>query len=103
MKIEGFNWDTGNTNKCQKHGLTKKEIEKFFLQKRVYIAPDIKHSFDEERLLAIGVGPKKRMIVVAFCFRSQQDRQLIRPISARFMNKKEVQQYEKEFKENKNQ
>ena len=41
MQFEGFNWDTGNTDKCQKHGLTKEEIEQFFQQKKIYVAPDI--------------------------------------------------------------
>ena len=47
MKFRGFNWDAGNTNKYQKHGLTKKGIEDFFLQKKIYVASDIKHSADE--------------------------------------------------------
>jgi len=55
MKFEGFNWDAGNINKCQKHGLTRKEIETFFLQEKIYVTPDIKHSSNEDRFLAIGV------------------------------------------------
>ena len=27
IKTDGFDWDQGNENKCQKHGLTKTEIE----------------------------------------------------------------------------
>ena len=42
------------------------------------------------------------MIIVAFTFRNQSEKKLLRPISARFMNKKEVQKYEKEFKKNQN-
>ena len=98
MKFEGFNWDTGNTDKCQKHGLNQEEIEDFFQQKKIYVAPDIKHSSLEERFLAIGKGSKNKLIVVAFTFRDQSGKKLIRPISARFMNKKEVQKYEKEIK-----
>ena len=103
MRIEGFNWDTGNTNKCQKHGLAKEEIEWFFIQEKIYVAPDMKHSSKEERFLAIERGPRNKLIVVAFTFRNKEGKKLIRPISARFMNKKEVQKYEKEFKKNKNQ
>lgn len=51
----------------------------------------------EERFLAIGKGSKNKWIVVAFTFRNQRGKKLIRPISARFMNKKEVQKYEKEI------
>ena len=97
MKFEGFNWDTGNIDKCQKHGLTQEEIEYFFQQKKIYVAPDIKHSTIEERFLAIGKGSENKLIVVAFTFRNQSGKKLIRPISARFMNKKEVQKYEKEI------
>ena len=97
MKFEGFNWDTGNISKCQKHGLTQEEIEHFFQQKKIYISPDIKHSTIEERFLAIGKGLGNKLIVVTFTFRNQRGKKLIRPISARFMNKKEVQKYEKEI------
>ncbi len=102
MKFEGFNWDAGNTNKCQKHGLTKEGIEDFFLQEKIYVAPDIKHSAGEERFLAIGTGPKGKLIIVVFTFRKMNEGKFIRPISARFMNKKEVQKYEKTFKKNQN-
>lgn len=102
MQFEGFDWNEGNINKCQKHGLIKESIEQFFLQKRIFVAPDIKHSTEEERFLAIGKGPKNKLIVVAFTFRNIKNTKLIRPISARFMNKKEAQKYEKEFKKTKN-
>ena len=102
MKFDGFNWDAGNANKCPEHGLTQVVIEYFFQQGTLYVAPDIKHSICEERFLAIGKGLKKKMIIVAFTFRNQSGKKLLRPISARFMNKKEVQKYEKEFKKNQN-
>ncbi len=102
MKFEGFNWDEGNINKCRKHGLSKSEIECFFLQEKVHLAPDIKHSDFETRFLAIGKGPKGKLMIVAFTFRNWNEKNLIRPISARFMNKKETQKYEKEFKTNEN-
>ena len=44
--------------KCQKHGLSQKEIEYFFQQTEVYVAPDPKHSDEEERFLAIGRSKK---------------------------------------------
>lgn len=101
VKFEGFNWDRGNSSKCTKHGLSREEIEKFFLQKEVYVAPDLKHSSEEERFLAIGKGVKNKLIVVAFTFRNRNGKKTIRPISACFMNKKEVQKYEETFKKNK--
>ncbi len=78
--------------------MTQEEIERFFQQKKIYIAPDIKHSTIEERFLAIGKGSENKLIIIAFTFGSQNGKKkLIRPISARFMNKKEVQKYEKEI------
>ena len=72
MKFEGFNWDRGNSNKCKKHELNREDIESFFLQKEIYIAPDLKHSSLETRFLAIGNGPNNRHIIVAFTFRYAQ-------------------------------
>ena len=78
MKFEGFNWDIGNTDKCQKHGLTQEEIERFFQQKEIYVA-DIKHSTIEERFLAIGKGSENKLIVVAFTFRTKEEKNLSDP------------------------
>ena len=102
MKFDGFDWDSGNERKCQKHGLEKTEIEYFFLKKKVHTAPDIKHSISEQRFLAIGLGVKHKPIVVAFTFRKITSKVFIRPISARYMNKKEIKKYAKIFEENKN-
>ena len=102
MKFKGFDWDHGNRLKCQKHGLQIKDIENLFLQNVIYIAPDLKHSDLETRFLAIGLGPDKRGVIVAFTIRDLHRQKFIRPISARFMNKKEMDKYEKEFKKNKN-
>lgn len=96
MQIDGFDWDSGNWPKCAKHGLSKDEIEFSFLScPSVY--PDIKHSKEEKRFLSIGKTDKNRYILVAFTFRLKDgDLRLIRPISARYMHKKEVEHYEKQ-------
>jgi hypothetical protein len=31
MEFDGFDWDTGNLAKCEKHRLTREEIEAVFL------------------------------------------------------------------------
>ncbi len=89
ITVEGFDWDEGNVTKCQKHGVTLEEIEEFF-QTQLYVAPDIKHSQDESRFLAVGRSPTGRPMFVVFTLRNN----LIRPISARYMHMKEAQQYE---------
>ena len=30
MEFSGFDWDRGNRDKCQKHGVTVREIESLF-------------------------------------------------------------------------
>ena len=100
MKFEGFDWDLGNIKKCQKHGLVIREIECFFLQKQIYTSLDVKHSVLEYRFLAVGKGPKGKLMIVAFTVRNIGNKKLIRLISARYMNKKEVRKYEEIFEEN---
>ncbi|BAZ14539.1 hypothetical protein NIES4071_63830 [Calothrix sp. NIES-4071] len=92
-QISGFDWDDGNLQKCQKHGVSIEEIETLFLS-QVLISPDLKHSQSEERFIAIGKSRKGKYIFVAFTFRDKEGEIFIRPISARYMRDKEVQKYE---------
>ncbi|ELR96276.1 BrnT family toxin [Gloeocapsa sp. PCC 73106] len=92
LVIEGFDWDEGNSTKCQKHGVSTEKIEELF-QTQLYVAPDIKHSQDEERFFAVGRLPSGRPMFVVFKIRNN----LIRPISARYMHEKEIKQYEQLF------
>lgn len=50
----------------------------------------------ERRFRAIGHTDKGRGVFIVFTFRKKGDEVLIRPISARYMHKKEVDAYEKE-------
>lgn len=38
-KIAGFNWDNGNSEKCQKHGVSIEEIEALFFNQKVRVSP----------------------------------------------------------------
>lgn len=91
MKFRGFDWDSGNTEKCQKHGVSMLEIQRVFLDGSTWMMPDIAHSDEEERIVAIN-QINGRYIFVVFTER----RGLIRPVSARYMHKKEVEYYGKE-------
>ena len=53
MNVAGFDWDDGNLSKCQKHGVSIEEIEQL-LAGTPRIAPDLAHSDDESRFIAIG-------------------------------------------------
>lgn len=92
--ITGFEWDAGNRKKCQKHGVSVEEIEELFHRDpAVYADPD--HSLVEQRLRAIGRTAERRAVLVAFTIRETGGGAHIRPISARYMHKKEVDRYEK--------
>lgn len=92
-EYDGFDWDTGNIRKAQKHGLSLGEIEDFFAQE-LLVTEDKKHSGSEPRLIAAGMSRKKRPMFVAYTLRLKRERTLIRVISARYMHKKESELYE---------
>ena len=93
LQVTGFDWDDGNRSKCQKHGVSIAEIESVF-RGQPRIAPDPKHSTDEDRLIAVGRGRGGRLVFVAFTLRSKDGERLIRPVTARYMHKKEIAAYE---------
>ena len=92
--VAGFDWDGGNREKCLKHGVSVADIE-FVLTNDPRVAPDPAHSDEEERFIGIGRTAEDKAIFVAFTFRLKGGERLIRPISARYMHKKEIQAYEK--------
>jgi uncharacterized protein len=95
VPVAGFDWDEGNRLKCLKHGVSIVEIESVFAGSMA-IWPDLAHSTVERRHLAIGKNAAGRMIFLAFTLRQRGGRTYIRPISARYMRRKEIEHYEKE-------
>jgi uncharacterized DUF497 family protein len=94
VQVLGFAWDDGNREQCQKHGLALAEIEAFFRQERLYVAPDIAHSQEEQRLLAVGRCPRNgRPMVVVFTLRGNSKAHRMRPITARYMHEREAKKY----------
>ena len=91
--IEGFDWDDGNREKCQRHGVSIAEIESVFANDPA-VATDPAHSYSEIRMRAVGRSGSGRYIFVVFTIRVRSGQRLIRPISARYMHPKEVQRYE---------
>lgn len=90
MRVAGFDWDDGNWPKCGKHGVSRRDIERLFLEAEVGVAPDLGHSMPaESRHIAVGRVDGRAMFV-AFTLRGGR----IRPISARYMHAKEADQYE---------
>ena len=94
-QVGEFDWDAGNRDKCQKHGVSIAEIEAF-LSGTPRVAPDVRHSGAEQRYIAVGRSSSGRAMFVSFTLRVRNDVPLIRPVSARYMHKEEIENYEKE-------
>jgi uncharacterized DUF497 family protein len=62
----------------------------------VFIIPDRLHSKAEERLWGIGKTVQGRSVFLVFTIRERGGKRFIRPISARYMHKKEIKYYEEE-------
>lgn len=95
--IQGFDWDKGNEEKCRKHGLTLDEIESVF-ELDINVSANYRHDTAEARYQAVGMTPAGRYVFLVFCIRERTDGNFIRVISARYMHKKEADQYEKQIK-----
>jgi uncharacterized protein len=95
MIVSGFEWDSGNREKCQKHGVSLTEIEGVFARP-VIILPDHAHSQAEKRLRAVGKTEAGRYVFVVFTIRERDGKHYVRPISARYMHQKEIDSYEEE-------
>ena len=95
MEFGGFDWDQGNREKCQKHGVSIVEIETMFAA-TVLVAPDSLRSVREERFKAVSATESGRKLLVVFTWRMRDGDRFIRPVSARYMHEKEVKAYEKE-------
>jgi uncharacterized protein len=97
MRVDSleFDWDAGNREKCQKHGLSVRDVESIF-RGSLCVFPDPEHSSEEERFIGIGKTEEHRSVFVVFTLRRKGEAVLVRPISARFMHKKEIDHYEKE-------
>jgi uncharacterized DUF497 family protein len=96
LGVSDFEWDKGNRDKCQKHGVPLATIESLF-HRPLAVFPDPEHSEAEERFKAIGRTDDGRGVLIVFTLRRQEDETFIRPVSARYMHRKEVEYYEKEI------
>ena len=94
-RIAGFDWDDGNTRKnIDRHGATQLEAEQIFLDPKLLVLVDEKHSSEEKRFQAYGETGAGRKLQVSFTLR--YDGSLIRVISARDMSRKERARYAQE-------
>ncbi|HSU07394.1 MAG TPA: BrnT family toxin [Acetobacteraceae bacterium] len=93
--VSGFEWDDGNLEHCRKHGVSRSEIEGVF-SGPVIVLPDPGHSHNERRFRAIGRTGDGRAVFVVFTIREHGGHRYIRPVSARFMHREEIESYEEE-------
>jgi len=93
---EGFDWDDGNAQKNRRHGVEQFEIEQVFFNPPSVVLPDEHHSSREARWRMFGRTLGGRRLMIVFTVRGR----LIRPISARPMNRREKNFYEEETKKN---
>jgi uncharacterized protein len=68
------------------------------LYRHLPILPDTAHSQQEQRFRAIGRDENGRALFVVFTLRRRGREVLIRPISARYMHKKEADHYAETYK-----
>jgi uncharacterized protein len=92
-EIDGFQWDLGNWPKCGKHGVSREEIEVLLTSGKAALFPGVARSTDEDRQFLIGPTLEGRWLFVVFTLRRVDGKTLIRPLSARYMHKKEVEHY----------
>ena len=92
-KVEGFDWDAGNTRKSEeKHDVSQTEVEQVFFNVPLVLTPDLKHSQTEPRFHALGQTNMGRLLHITYTLRF--DGRKIRPISARDVHRKERRIYE---------
>jgi hypothetical protein len=86
----GFDWDDANAIKnWERHRVTPEEAEDVFFHDPFVLRSDPAHSKREKRYWALGKTARNRRLFVAFTIRGR----LIRVITARDMNRREIEEY----------
>ena len=89
-----FEWDEDkNKENIQKHGVPFEEDKTIFFNKFIE-EPDIDHSEDEDRFIAIGISYYTRELMVSYCYRIRVNgEEVIRIISSRKATDNERREY----------
>lgn len=85
--ITSFDWDAGNEQKNEKHGVARNEAEQIFFNQPLLVVDDVRHSQKEIRFHALGRTDMGRLLHITFTVRA--DGTKLRVISARDMHRKE--------------
>ena len=93
-----FEWDENkNQINKKKHGISFEEASSVFFDEEAILKPDPDHSEVEDRFLLLGLSADVKVLVVVHCYRGENE--TIRIISARKANKREVQDYVSQYRE----
>ena len=92
MKEVYFDWNEAkNQANVRKHGVSFEEAKSVFFDESALLLADPDHSEDEDRFVLLGLSAKLRLVLVCHCF--EADDGLIRVISCRKANRKEMSLY----------
>ena len=87
-----FEWDEQKSAaNWRKHGVSFSEAQTVFADDSALLIPDPDHSDHEDRFVLLGLSSALRTLVVCHCYRDSGE--VIRIISARKANKRELAQY----------
>jgi len=91
-----FEWDENKAKiNYTKHKVTFEEAQTVFYDENALLLADEKHSNEEDRFILMGMSSMMNTLLVCFCERSSNNNEIIRIISSRKANKKEIEQYRK--------
>ena len=90
--VTGFEWDSGNSMKNEKHGVSDAEAEQLFVNEPLVVLEDPAHGKGERRWHALGRTNDGRLLHAMFTLRADGTR--VRIISARPMHRNERKAYE---------
>jgi uncharacterized protein len=92
MSTLRFEWDDRKAAaNLKKHGVSFDEARTVFVDERAKLIDDPDHSEDEDRFVLLGLSSALRLLLVCHCYRS--DGGVIRIISARRANAREIKAY----------
>ena len=87
-----FDWnDAKNRANIRKHGVSFEEASTVCFDENALLMQDPDHSQEEDRFLLLGFSSRLRVLIVAHCYRAED--QLIRIISAMKAERSEREQY----------
>ena len=89
-----FKWNANKSKEnLKKHSVSFEEAKTVFFDEKARLIADSEHSYDEERYILLGISIKFRFLIVVHTYKEKDN--IIRIISSRKANKKEIKQYKR--------